>query len=479
MFHILRSGLSTHSWFNDTRLSNRFGRIVEQIGNNFGSSLPKSGGNHGQAQAIYRFMNNDKVTDKLLYHSSGSLCKELLGQSEGQTYLAVSDTTGLNYTTKRSGDNLDCLNSIDQKGLYCQTMMLMDSLGCPESLLRQFFYNRPAATIGQSLAINSTAQAKIPIEEKESYRWIADHKELETLFGQMSQHRIVHLIDSEGDIFELFSARKFAHIHILTRAHHDRKLFIDPKKEANGEYQPTNLKMAVCETDCQGCFSILVKDDKTGEKRQAQLEVRWAKVTMDVPQTLKTYQKEKGFKPIQLNVVEVREVTPQSAIKHPFKPLQWFLLTTLPVENLEQATEIVHFYTLRWRIEDFHLVLKEGSKIEELQFEEEHALKNAIVVYSLVAIQILKLRYLSEYQPEKSVQEVGVPVKAYKVVAQFIKKVKNINISIVEKPTVAHFCQLITLLGTGNKKNTGIRALWRGIRDFNLIWETFNAFNDE
>jgi Transposase DNA-binding len=171
------SGLSAHSWFNDDRLSLRFGVIVAQIGNNFGSSLPKSGGNHGQAQAIYRFMNNEKVTDPLLYHSSGSLCKDLLSQSEGQTYLAVSDTTKLDYSTNKSADNLDCLDYPHQKGLFCQTLMLMD-------------------TLGQSLAINSTARAKIPIEEKESYRWLADYKELETLFGQMPQHRIVHLVDS-------------------------------------------------------------------------------------------------------------------------------------------------------------------------------------------------------------------------------------------------------------------------------------------
>jgi Transposase DNA-binding len=477
MFNILISGLSAHSWFNDRRLSNRFGRIIDQVGNNFGCSLPKSTGNVGQTQALYRFMNNVKVTAQLLYHSAGSFCKALLSESAGQTYLAVSDTTKLDYSANKSADNLGCLDYVHQKGLFCQTLMLMDALGCPLGLLRQSFFSRLAATLGQSLAINSTARAKIAIEAKESYRWLEDHKELCTLFGQMPQHRIVHLVDSEGDIFELFAARQYAHIHILTRAHHDRKLFIDPKKAAKGEYQPSNLKMAVCETDCQGCFSLLVKDDKTGEKRHAKLEVRWTKVTIDVPQTLQSYQKAKGFTPLPINVVEVREVTPQGSTKHPFTPLQWFLMTTLPVERLEQANEIIHFYTLRWRIEDFHMVLKEGCEIEQLQFEEEHALKNAIVVYSIVAIQVLRLRYLSQHYPEKPLEEVGIPVKAYQAVAVFIKNVKKINITIVDRPTIVHFCQLITLLGTGNKKNKGLRALWRGIREMNLLWEAFNFFS--
>ena len=118
MFNILIGGLSAHSWFNDLRLSLRFGVIVDQIGNNFGSTLPKSGGNHGQAQAIYRFMNNVKVTAQLLYHSAGSFCKELLSETEGQTYLTVSDTTKLDYSTNKSADNLDCLDYPHQKGLF-------------------------------------------------------------------------------------------------------------------------------------------------------------------------------------------------------------------------------------------------------------------------------------------------------------------------------------------------------------------------
>lgn len=479
MFNLLQEGLTSHSWFNDSRLSTRFGCIVGQIGDNFGCSLPRSAGNHGQTQALYRFMSNDKVSVPLLYQSSGSFCKERLGNLPGKTYLGISDTANLDFSTNKSRHELGCLKSPHEKGFYCQTLMLTDSEGCPEGLLRQSFHNRSVATLGQSRSISSTQQAKIPIEAKESYRWLEDYQELETLFGQMPQHRIVHLIDSEGDIFELFASRHYEHIHILTRAHHDRLLFIDPEKAKNGEYQPKNLKIAVSETDCRGCFSIVVKDDKTGEKRQAELEVRWTNVTLDVPQTLKTYQKDKGYVPEPINVIEVREVTPADSTEHPFEPLHWFLMTTLPVDTFEQATEIIHFYTLRWRIEDFHVVLKEGAEVENLQFEDQEALKNTIVIYSIVAIQILRLRYLSQSQPEKPIQEVGIPVQAYKVAAQFLKKVKKIKIDIVEQPTIAQFCQLITLLGTGNKKNTGIRALWRGMRDFNLIWDTYKAFFDD
>ena len=179
MFTSLKTGLTAHSWFNDKRLNTRLGIIVEHLGNNIGSSIPQSSGNHGQTQAFYRFMNNSKVTPTCLYQGAGSELKERLYASEGQLFLAVSDTTSLNYTGSKVAKDLDCLDSILQKGVFCQSLMLMDAAGCPMGLARQSFHTRPAETLGQSRSVSSTVQAKIPIEAKESYRWLEDLAELE------------------------------------------------------------------------------------------------------------------------------------------------------------------------------------------------------------------------------------------------------------------------------------------------------------
>jgi hypothetical protein len=473
MFKELRAKLSEHSWFNDKRLSNRMGIIVEQVGNNIGSSLPQSAGNPGQTQALYHFLKNDKVTERSLYQGCSSIAKEELSELSGNTYLGISDTTDLNYTTSKTRFVLGCLKTANQKGEYCQSLVLADAQGCHEKLLHQKFYSHDAETMGKSREVISTEQSKLPIEAKESYRWLEDLAELGKLFGTMTQHRFIHIIDSEGDIFELFAARRYAHIHILTRSHHDRKLVIDSEKDDN---QAKNLRKAVQITEVRGCILLPVKDHETGEKRQAELEVRYVSMTMDVPQGLKSYQKDKGYEPISIQVVEVREITPSSCCEKPFKPLHWFLMTTLPVETFVQAIEVIDFYVLRWRIEDFHLVVKEGFKVERLQFKTQQALRNAITIYSIAAIQLLKLRYLSETQADEPMEIIGLPVEAYQATAQFIKTAKKININIVEQPTVAQFYHLITLLGTGNPKNTGIRALWAGLKDFNIIWEAFKAF---
>jgi len=44
--------------------------------------------------------------------------------------------------------------------------------------------------------------------------------------------------------------------------------------------------------------------------------------------------------------------------------LSWMLLTTKLVDTIEMATTILRWYTYRWRVEEFHKVLKSGCQSE-------------------------------------------------------------------------------------------------------------------
>ena len=102
MFTELRQKISHYSWFNDARLSERFGIIIEQIGNQVESSLPASAGNQEGTQALYRFLNNKKVADPELYYSVSYACEAKLAELTGQTFLIIGDMTSLNYTKSKT-----------------------------------------------------------------------------------------------------------------------------------------------------------------------------------------------------------------------------------------------------------------------------------------------------------------------------------------------------------------------------------------
>lgn len=467
MFTELGSQLANFSDFNDLRLNRRYGLIVTQLGDGFGQSLPRCAGNHSQTQALYRFINNDSVNEQAIIDAEKARVQEVVHEAPaGQTYLAISDTTTLNYSASKSRDKLDCLTQANQKGFYTQSLLLNDAEGCPLGLLRQTFFNRPAQELGQSRAKgNSVESKKVPIEEKESYRWLEDLACLQTLFGSLSHQRFVLMGDREADMFELYAARKYEHIHVLTRLRFNRRSTPDGLK----------IKELLHETPCGGCMSLTFEDEKIKTKRTAHLEVRWVQILLPVPPMLKRHHASKHYKPLPLYAIEVFEPAPQEP---GVVPLHWILLTSLPIHNFSQALEAIGFYAKRWRIEDFHLVLKEGCAVEKLQLEEPQALKNTIATLSIVAAQVLRLRYLNQTQGEQPMQICGVPPLAYTVVATYLKKARNIKkIDIPKQPTLTQFIQLLAHLGTGNPKNTGVRAIWRGYRDFVLIFEAFQVFN--
>jgi hypothetical protein len=474
MFTNLGNEIRAKSWFNDERLSARAGVLIEQLGN-IGNSIPASTGSDSETRAAYRFVNNEKVTELGLQKASLFACAARLESKPAQTFLAICDTTTLNYSDSKSRERLRCLNSVNQKGFFCHTMLLTDAEGCPEGLLEQAFYDRAEATLGNASKLSPSEHSKIPIVEKESYRWLTNLQTLNATFGHQTQHQLVHLMDSEGDIFEVFHAREHNHIHLLTRAQHDRQLWIDKKQ---GKAQPTKLKTAVAGLPCAGCIGLNIRDDKTDQKRSVQLEVRFRKVTIAVPHDLKSYHKDKKYGPLPIWVVEVREITPIQTGQAPFEPLHWFLITSLTVADFAQALQIIRFYTLRWRVEDFHVVLKQGCAVEKLQFKYKHALQNLVVLYSIVSVQHLRLRYLHEVKPDAPIEVLGLPTKAYSVAEQYLVKIRKIKLKVVSEPTIADFFKLIALIATGKVQNTGFRALWVGLTKFNLIWDTYCAFND-
>jgi Transposase DNA-binding len=472
MFTSLSIDLMNSRWFGDLRLSRRLGHIVTQLLLNFGHSLPQSMGNKHQTKAAYAFMSNTKVDVEGLYSSDAYRLTDKIRLFSGLTYLAISDTTTLNYTTNKSSGQLGYLDTIKQKGYQMQTLMLSDDKGCPEGLLRSGFYNRRAEDLHKSAKVNSSYVSKQPIEEKESYRWLEDLETLHTLFGTLTQHRFVHVMDREGDIFEVFSARRYDHIHVLCRLHHNRKL-VD---------KDLRIKALVTQQDPIGELELTILDCRKKDandprakrvKRKVVLEIRIAPVRVDVPHDLKVHQKSKGYTPLDLYVIHTREIPNPDTLSDEFEPLEWFLITSMPIQTAEQAIEAIQYYANRWRIEDFHLVLKEGAEVENFQYEDDHQLKNALTVYAIVAIQVLRLRCLDKTQPNESCEILGFQPKAYEIVADFLIQTKNVKIIKKTQPTVRDFVQLLMILGTGNPKATGVRALWKGLRDFYLIYQAF------
>src|SRR5262245_2015158 len=112
---------------------------------------------------------------------------------------------------------------------------------------------------------------------------------------------------------------------------------------------------------------------------------------------------EQGRQPLRLTMVEVREVDAPLEVE---EPVHWLLWTTEAARTKKQVLAVVRAYALRWRMEDFHLIWKQGCRVEEPQLETRQRLEKALVLYAGVAVRLLRLRDLARREPTAACTEV-------------------------------------------------------------------------
>lgn len=100
--------------------------------------------------------------------------------------------------------------------------------------------------------------------------------------------------------------------------------------------------------------------------------------------------------PVNLCVVHALEENPLPETD----PVEWSLLTTMKVSSCTDAEQCLRWYTLRWRIEDWHRVLKSGCRIDDLANETAERLRRAIAINLVIAWRIMLMTLLGRETPE-------------------------------------------------------------------------------
>jgi len=81
------------------------------------------------------------------------------------------------------------------------------------------------------------------------------------------------------------------------------------------------------------------------------------------------------------------------------EPVEWFLLNTIPISTFEDALQCLNRYCKRWRIEDWHRVLKSGCKVEDLAHKTAERLRRAIAINLVIAWRIMLMTLLGREIP--------------------------------------------------------------------------------
>lgn len=360
----------------DQRLRPRLCRLLADFFRQPQASIPQACGTWSQTLAAYRFFDNDKLSMHNLLASHQQATLERMRAH--RVVLAAQDTAFLNFTPHPATAGLGPIGSTPDGsiGLLLHSTLALTPAGEPLGLLDAQCWARDPKQFGKK-----QLRHRRPLDEKESRKWLDSLRVAQQLCAQMPQTQIVHVSDCESDLYELFvlARSRATGPAVLVRARHNRSLVA-----AQAAKKPQRLFSFLQAQPVAGKLTVKVPRRPGQKERIATLEIRFAPVTLLPPQG-------KGDQaPLTLWAVEAREVHPPKKVA----PICWRLLTTLAVENLEQAVEKVHWYARRWGIEEMHRVLKSGCRAEDRQLQTAARLQRVLALDLMVAWRILRLTKL-------------------------------------------------------------------------------------
>ena len=339
--------------FSDVRLGRRFKTLVEEISDCVGGSIPFACQDWASTKAAYRFFSNPRVSEADILGGHFESTRSRFHAGSGTT-LILHDTTEFSYE-RESARNLGlitraCMGSgrdgrlrhITVRGILMHSSLAVTLDGLPPGLASIKFWTRKNFKGCDALKrkINPT---RVPIEEKESYRWLENIRQSTRLLG--APERCVHIGDRESDIYELFCTAREEGTHFLVRTCVDR-LAGDGEHTVADEMKATRVK---------GTHRLQLKT-REGEASEAVLKIKYRRI-----QVLPPIGKKDRYPQLALSVIYAKE----SGKPKGRDPVEWKLITDLPVDSLSEAIKKLAWYSLRWKIEVFHKILKSGCKAEE------------------------------------------------------------------------------------------------------------------
>lgn len=355
--------------FCDPRLGRRFRKLVGQLASRLGQTIPLAYQDWSNTKAAYRFLSNGRVNEMAILAGHFQATRERLAATDGPI-LMLHDTTEFSYTRESKqaiGILYKTCGRKDQEGrprLHTVCGILMHSSlavtaeGLPLGLAAIKFWTRSKfkGTNALKRKVNPT---RVPIEAKESMRWLENLKQSTKLLDEPS--RCIHIGDRESDIYELFCAAQESGTQFLVRTCVDRLA---------GDGRHT-IAAVMRRVKVKAVRQVEVRDAK-GTVSQATVQVKYHRLRVHPP-----IGKQKQYPPLMLTVIYAQE---SSTPRHREK-IDWRLITNLPVRSREDAVKKLTWYAMRWRIETFHKILKSGCRAEASKLRTAERIVKLIAMF--------------------------------------------------------------------------------------------------
>jgi len=441
----------------DKRLQCRLRRLLDQLSAAPGKPVPAACGDWAATKAAYRFFDNPRVTEHGVLSGHLAATASRFKGSDGPV-LILQDTTEFIYNreTPAKIGFTKTINAGKYKagqpskrtlcGILMHSSLAVTTCGTPLGLAAVKFWTRSKfkGTAAIKRRVNPT---RMPIETKESYRWLENLQQSIALLG--SPERCVHVGDRESDIYELFCLAQDIGTRFLVRVQTNR--LAEHPVEVEPSLVAHRVFTQLASVSWSGCHQIMISGDGN---EKVTLQIKFCSV-----KTLPPIGKQTRYAPQTLSYIHALEIDPPEDRD----PIDWKLVTNLPVNDLADAIEKLNWYAMRWKIEVFHKIMKSGCRAEDAKLQTAERLVKLLALISVVSWRIFWITMSARERPFAKPDTILTPTE--------IETLERIDAArsrprIMHK-TVANYLLQIAMLGgylaRTRDPTPGNMVVWRGL----------------
>lgn len=442
----------------DERLNRRAKDVLTKMSHHPTGSIPLNCNEWSDTKGTYALFKNKKVTGEKMIAPHQRETWERVKAHE--CVLALQDTTLLDYTHYETTTGLGSIGTKKQniRGMLMHNTIAVTTEGLPLGTLRQDIWVRPEkGEEGKNEGEEGAKKDNRPIEEKESYRWIHAMKAVQA--AAPAGTKVISVSDAESDIYELFVAAEQYGAQYVTRAAQKERCLLDPTAE--------KLRSAVLSNDPVAQMGIDVSAKDGTPARKATVSVRYRRVKIKPPYRSSNTPK---LPPIYTTAILVKEINPPAGCT----PVEWLLLTNVPVRATEDALQCIGYYCLRWQVEIFHKILKSGCRVEHRRLKSADRLRPCIALLSIIAWRIHWMTHLLRTQPDAPCSTVLADSEwraLYTLATRLTEPPPTIP---TIEQAILWIAQLGGFLARKRDGQPGVTVIWRGwqrLQDAVAIWQ--------
>lgn len=358
--------IQTNSSLGDQRLNQTYLELIERACNRLSLVVHRIAEDRAQEVRFGRLLRHKD----LCRHNMIKMGVEFsLSDTTDRHVLLVQDTSELSFGLDPFQSDLSEVGSGSELGFYVHPVIALDS----KSHICLGLANAEAFKRADQHGYRN----KSKFEDKQSYRWLSSIVEAKKNCGQCKGITVIS--DREGDIYDALCGYKDAGLDFVIRSWHNR-----PLAEENAGFK---LQEKIDSWAPQGSYQCdLPRTDKRSAHK-ATLEVKFGKVAIGRPEKSVS----KHLAPtLEVYVIEVKEHP--STVVNREQPIHWRLITSHPVNSLEDAQMIIIWYTKRWLIEQvFRLLKKQGLDFMKSLVHDYETLSRLAIVGLIAAVRVLQL----------------------------------------------------------------------------------------